>query len=310
MHGTFLAASMVSLALISLAVPSLADEPADRLEDAKASLVQLAAWFDALSPEEQADVAKELRRWLTETYGSEVPFPFALPGEEETGSRQTEPTHAVVSDDAPDEMAASSRSSEASGNARTPAASATPPPIAETRPTGPASLDPNRPSTEALPRTPSPPGRCTTLVPFDTDGDGTLTGRDRHWRHLYLWFDADGDHQVAASEMVSPFEHKIREIDLDLRFFVVGKGKKASRGEIETDEFLLFDTDTDGFGATVFPSGDDAALAVDADALRRDAQGLEIRDEAGAGIMGTQPFVAGWTIIDRESRETQVDCPG
>ena len=109
--------------------------------------------------------------------------------------------------------------------------------------------------------------------------------------------------------MVSPFDYKIREISLDLRHFVAGKGKKASRGEIEVDDFILVDAKQDGFRATLYPAGDDAALAVDADALRRDPQGLDLRDANGAEVTGIRPFVAGWTIIDGDGT-VAIDCPG
>ena len=81
-----LLASLLAAALLLVPLPLAGDESTDRLDDAKASLVQLAAWFESLPPDERAVAARELRRWLAETYGSEVPFPFALPSEEEIAS--------------------------------------------------------------------------------------------------------------------------------------------------------------------------------------------------------------------------------
>lgn len=301
MCRTLLASLLAAAVFFLVVLPLFGDESPDRLDDAKASLVQLSAWFESLPPDERAVAARELRRWLAETYGSEVPFPFALPSEEEIASWEA---------GSPDDS-----SMQAGADVE---------PTVDEQLAGPDETKPEETSTDeantvpavpavaapSLPKTTKPPGRCNTLVPFDTDGDGTLNGLDRYWRHLYLWFDSDGDRAPADGEMVSPFDYKIREISLDLRHFVAGRGKKASRGEIEADEYILVDAKQDGFRATLYPAGDDAALAVDADALRRDPQGLDLRDASGAQVKGIQPFVAGWTVIDRDGASVAIDCPG
>lgn len=328
MCRSLLASLLAVAAFFLVALPRAGDELPDRLDDAKTSLVQLAAWFESLPPDERAAAARELRRWLAETYGSEVPFPFALPSQEEiaaweTGSPDESPKQADAASGAPpgavDVVPTDSVSPVGPDETRTDETNtvpALPAGTVEAESTAEASpIGTEERAAEALPKAPfpkmlQPPGRCSTLVPFDTDGDGTLNGLDRYWRHLYLWFDSDGDRQPADGEMVSPFEYKIREIGLDLRYFVAGRGKKASRGELETDEYVLVDAKQDGFRATVYPAGDDAALAVDADALRRDPKGLDLRDASGGEVTGIQPFVAGWTIIDRDGSSVAVDCPG
>lgn len=289
---------VVALLLIP-SQPAPAEESSNRLDDAKASLVQLAAWFEALPPDERAEVAQELRRWLLETYGSEVPFPFAMPSEEEIASWQEGETPSAAVEPAADSVPQSAPSAEA-----TPAVTAE----ATTTPgtPSPATSLPKAP----LPRTAQPPSRCNTLTLLDTENDGVLNGLDRFWRHLYLWFDSDGDRKPADGEMMAPFERRIREISLDLRYFVAGKGKKAGRGEIETDDYILFDTGFDGFSATLFPARDDAALAIDADALRRDPRGFDVRDASGAEVTGIQPFAAGWTLTTHNGVSVAIDCPG
>ena len=296
--STTLAAT--AIASILLCLPSaVAGEGSARLDDAKATLVQLAAWFESLPLNERAAAAREFRRWLAETYGDDVPFPFELPGEEEIAAWDAP----VPTADEPGQRAEVNQ--VGSMDEPSPAEEA-----ADETPTAKRVDRAVATDKMPLPKTPPTPGRCNTLLPFDTDGDGTLAGLDRYWRHLYLWFDSDGDRKPANGEMVSPFEYKIREIDLDLRSFVAGRGKKASRGEIETDQYILVDAKQDGFRATLYPAGDDAALAVDADALRRDPGGLEIRDRKGAEVTGIQPFVRGWTIIDRDGVSIAIDCPG
>ncbi|MEM1176864.1 MAG: hypothetical protein AAGM22_00850 [Acidobacteriota bacterium] len=150
-------------------------------------------------------------------------------------------------------------------------------------------------------------GACRTLGPFDTDGDGKLTGLDRYWRHFYLWTDVNENRKLDEREVESPYERGIREIDVALRSFVRGKGKRKRALEIQLEEHILLDVGGDGWtGAD--PRGDDGALAIDTSALRK-AGGPDVRDSRGRTLEGVQPFRPGWVLRLTDGSEIQANCP-
>ena len=128
-------------------------------------------------------------------------------------------------------------------------------------------------------------------LPLDSDGDQRLSALDRHWRHLYLWTDKDGDAQIAESELESPYERGIREIAVSLRSFVRGKGKRKRTLDITIDERVIFDVQGDGYGGPI-PRRDNGALVLDASGVR-DADGPDLRDERGLPLDGYQALKPG-----------------
>ncbi|MEM6796979.1 MAG: hypothetical protein AAF725_23595 [Acidobacteriota bacterium] len=157
------------------------------------------------------------------------------------------------------------------------------------------------------PPAPRNPRRCRTLEPFDTDGDGKLTGLDRYWRYFYLWTDVDEDRSVDEREVESPFERGIREVRVDLREFVRGKGKRKRSLEIQLEEHILLDVGGDGWSGA-YPRGDDGALAVDTSAVR-EAGGPDARDGRGRPLEGVQPIRPDWILVLPDGEELRVNCP-
>ena len=183
------------------------------------------------------------------------------------------------------------------------------PPAAPPRPTPPYIPPPTPPSAppEMAPPPPAPaprPPRCNTLLPLDENGDGKVSASDRHWRHLYLWEDANGDGVAQEREIESAYERKVREIELDLDVFYRRKG---SFGEIrKTDAGLRFDLDGNGFGDG--RRDDDAILALDATALRRGA-GPDLQGEDGASLEGIVPLRRGQRLVEGDGAAVVFDCP-
>ena len=163
------------------------------------------------------------------------------------------------------------------------------------------------PQTVPQTTTPTPSRRsgCQTVVPFDSDGDDKLTGLDRYWRHFYLWTDVDEDGSVDEKELESPYERGIREIDVGLRSFVRGKGKRKRSLEIQAERYILLDVGGDGWSGR--PRGDDGALAIDASAIREDG-GPDLRDERGRAVEGVRPFEPGWRLLVGDE-EIVANCP-
>ena len=106
--------------------------------------------------------------------------------------------------------------------------------------------------------------RCNTLLPFDSNQDGQITGADRYWRHLYLWVD-DGDGAIEAKETERVFDYDIREISLNLDRY---EAKGDVVGEITHDRgvirFRLYSRSRRSRGGPEF-----AVLAVDVDGVMR-----------------------------------------
>ncbi|MEO1085961.1 MAG: hypothetical protein AAFY88_17115 [Acidobacteriota bacterium] len=215
-------------------------------------------------------------------------------------------------DPAPESQASTviARTEDASvSNPPTDATPAAPMPAAPVEPVTPPTLQ--EPSPSAAPPVPQPAvsrrGACRTLGPFDTDGDGKLTGLDRHWRHFYLWTDVNENRKLDEREIESPYDRGIREIDVALRSFVRGKGKRKRALEIQLEEYILLDVGGDGWSGAD-PRGDDGALAVDASALRK-AGGPDLRDSRGRALEGVLPFRPGLVLRLTDGTEIVANCP-
>jgi hypothetical protein len=140
--------------------------------------------------------------------------------------------------------------------------------------------------------------RCNTLRPFDTSGDGILTGADRYWRYLKLWLDADGDGRPAPNEWIHPFELGIVEIELDLRRF---HNEDGSDGEIEREDGRL----------RFFPlgkHGDSGVLGVETTRIRR-GDGLDFRAPDGEPLEGIQELRPGLEIVPSSGDPVTINCP-
>ena len=156
------------------------------------------------------------------------------------------------------------------------------------------------PPSEAPPRRRLRRPSCNFLEMLDENGDGRLTALDRHWRHLYVWSDKNGDRQAQENEVDSVYARDIREISTHLTTFV---RKKGTVGDIRVEDFLRLDVRGDGFGGV-----DDGILVVNATRLKR-GSGPELRSAAGEGLEGFQPFQEGLTVQIGDGEATELVCP-
>ncbi|MCP3957945.1 MAG: hypothetical protein GY719_08845 [bacterium] len=144
---------------------------------------------------------------------------------------------------------------------------------------------------------------CNTLVPLDENADGKINAADRHWRHLFLWTDRNGDGQMQDREIESAYDRRVRELAVSLETFLHNKG---SLGEVRVEDHIVLDLRGDGFADR--SRRDDGVLVVDATALAR-GQGPEIQGPAGETLDGYQAFRSGLRIQDTSGKVTEIDCP-
>jgi hypothetical protein len=139
--------------------------------------------------------------------------------------------------------------------------------------------------------------RCNLLEPFDTDGDGVVSARDRYWRYLYLWRDANGDRRVQATEAVDLYEAGVQEIAVALDF---AKLREGGRGRVETGRQVLLDLDDF--------QGLEGVLAVDTDRLARGSGPAVLTGEGAAPLTGIQPIEAGWQLAFDDGETIVLTC--
>ena len=154
----------------------------------------------------------------------------------------------------------------------------------------------------AKPEHPATP-RCNLVAPFDEDGDGQVNFSDRFWRFFRVWYDDDGDGKVAEGEFESTFAAGVRAIAVRLDAF---QRKDNSWGDIEIDGLLILDLENNGVAGGL-SRGDNAALSIDATALRR-GDGPDLIGTDGAPVEGVQPFESGWRLVLPEGSSTALDC--
>jgi len=148
------------------------------------------------------------------------------------------------------------------------------------------------------------PTSCNTLWLFDTDRSGNVDGADRYWRHLYLWRDKNGDGLLQDEEVLSAYEHGVRQIAVALDSF---RRKNESVGEIEIDRYVILDVQGNGFDG-ITGNGDDGALVVDASRLQRGV-GPQLLSPEGEELEGFQPFRHGLRLRQDSGEELLLSCP-
>ncbi|MEL7061376.1 MAG: hypothetical protein AAGN46_15240, partial [Acidobacteriota bacterium] len=260
-----------------------------RIEQLEALLPEARRRDAARAAAQAAPIPESGNPAMADTGSSETARPRAETGEPSAEARPT----AVAKVEASPEAAELDATDAGGEDSARDAASATAAPAA---PGGPSSGEP---------AAKEPARRCSTLVLFDSDGDGLVTAFDRYWRHLYLWTDADGDGRPSSAEMTSPYERNIRGIDVDLRHLLFGKGDAQTKRDIQLEELVLFDVSNDGL-VRPWPRGDDGALSLNAAALRRAGWTLDAAD--GKPLDGIVPIRNAARLSDGE-RSVVVDCP-
>jgi hypothetical protein len=175
--------------------------------------------------------------------------------------------------------------------------SVAPPPTAHAAPPPVATAAPPPADDSWRQRSPAAPG-CNTLLSFDWDGDGSVSGADRYWRHLYLWVDENGDGSMAESEVRHLFYHDVRALSVDLDRYT---GHEGISGDV--------DVDTSAIRLRLVSSkGDeDGVLVVDASGLARGGE-LELVDAEGTPLAGLQAFAPGQALRSNDEA-VALDCP-
>lgn len=176
-------------------------------------------------------------------------------------------------------------------------------PVAES----PASLEPLEPTAQTRvtpaplsPATsPQPRATCGTLGPLDTNEDGLLSGGDRYWRYLRLWFD-NGDSTPEESEIESLFDLGIRQIDVKLSFY---KDSDEAIGDIDVDDLVRLHLHRNGRSSTRT-----GVLTVEAGRLARTDE-LWLTDSAGTRLTQVQPLASELVFESADGTRHPLSCP-
>jgi len=133
----------------------------------------------------------------------------------------------------------------------------------------------------------SPP--CGGFHLFDSNEDMMISGGDRQWRFLRLWFDDNGNGAIEESEIRSPFELGVRHIDVALRFYVNDQGESE---DVDVDDLIWLRMVSKGQQRS-------GALVVDADRLVKDGR-LWLTDASSGRLSGLQPLDPNGLLATRE----------
>ena len=134
---------------------------------------------------------------------------------------------------------------------------------------------------------------------LDTNGDGLVSGGDRQWRFLRLWFD-NGDENLEEAELESLFERGVRQIDVNLRFYTNEDGDSEDVDAGELIELIQV-----GTGNSPRRTG---VLVINSDRLTRDGV-LTFFGSDGDPLSGYQPLDAGSFLAGETGDRVPVICP-
>lgn len=140
----------------------------------------------------------------------------------------------------------------------------------------------------------APTDACQPLAPFDTSGDGLLSGADRLWRHFYLETDLPKDDGI-----VSLFDLDIRSVALEVDSYGV---KGDAEGYVQRTSRYRFQLI--GRAARKVRDG---FLAVDAGGLARNGT-LVLLDASGNELDGIQVLQAGQILALASGEQVPVLC--
>lgn len=137
---------------------------------------------------------------------------------------------------------------------------------------------------------------CAELAPFDTDGDGSISGFDRYWRFFRLWRD-DGDGAVEPPELTTLYEAGVRELASDLARYETADGLDG--GVRRVDGWITLELAGRKGGA--------ATLMIDADRLGGAGE-LALVDAAGEPLGGLRRL-GDETLLSVAGSPTRLACP-
>jgi hypothetical protein len=140
---------------------------------------------------------------------------------------------------------------------------------------------------------------CGTLIPFDSNDDGVLSGADRYWRYLRLELEGGGA-GLEAQGPSSLYELGIRTINVDLKFFTT---PDKERGDIDVDKAIHIGLV--GKGRLVGESG---VLVIDADRLARGGE-IKLVDGSGTLLAGFQALRPGLALETADGGRLPLLCP-
>jgi hypothetical protein len=143
----------------------------------------------------------------------------------------------------------------------------------------------------------SPP--CGGFHLFDTNEDAVISGGDRQWRFLRLWFDGNGDGRIDEAEIETLFDLGIRQIDVELKSYQNAEG---SSEDVDVEDFVWLRRA--GKGRAERRSG---ALAVDASRLVRDGR-LWLITADGTQLEGFQALGSAALLETRDGERLPVVC--
>jgi len=152
-------------------------------------------------------------------------------------------------------------------------------------------------SAEELVAETAPP--CGGFHWFDTNQDSLVSGGDRQWRHLRLWFDNNGDGELEDAEIESLFELGVRQIDVGLRFYNNDEGDSE---DVDVDDLIRLQRV--GKGGANRRSG---ALVVAAERLARDGRS-RLTDTEGTQLSGYQTLGSTTVLETSDGKRSPVLC--
>lgn len=139
---------------------------------------------------------------------------------------------------------------------------------------------------------------CNLLRPFDFDDDDLIGTRDRYWRYLALWRDADGDGEAQESELTDLYEAGIQDVAVDLGSFRYADG---GAGRIDLGRFIRLGIDDRPFGEA-------PVLTVDTSRLARGTGPQVFAPGSDEPLKGVQPIERGWRLRWDDGRTMVLTC--
>lgn len=139
---------------------------------------------------------------------------------------------------------------------------------------------------------------CNLLRPFDFDDDDLIGARDRYWRYLALWRDANRDGEAQEGELTDLYEAGIQDVAVDLGSFRYADG---GSGRIDLGRFIRLGIDDRPFGEA-------PVLTVDTSRLARGTGPRIFVPGSDEPLKGVHPIERGWQLRWDDGRTMVLTC--